>query len=341
MSVRSPLRWSGSYPMLSLWFPELSTAEQKQAGEKGVSLKFLVDTAASVNTINAKVAADLGLVRVGEISAGIGAGGNISGGDTFMLGDCELDDLPAAGRVQFMSGLTASALPIATPAAGIIGAAFLSSFPGGVEFYWGSPPSRSDASITFFGETQSLESAVPTGLCSVPVQMLPETGLPRTILTINGVDIPALLDTGSPITVLNRAAAAVAGIRTSDSDVERDADTESDGSSNNPFANFFAGVEAMFGAARETAALGQRVASGEVVLIGGANGMVQLERSKTAVSFAIGEAKIGESTVLVGDMPGLAALDGLGADAGPAAILGIDVLRQRQRLVCRSGDILL
>ena len=41
----------------------------------------------------------------------------------------------------------------------------------------------------------------------------------------------------------------------------------------------------------------------------------------------------------VGAIPGLAALDGLGADAGPAAVLGSDVLRQRECLVLRGGKV--
>ena len=42
------------------------------------------------------------------------------------------------------------------------------------------------------------------------VRTLPESALPSVMLQINGVLIPALLDTGSPITVLNAAAAKAA-----------------------------------------------------------------------------------------------------------------------------------
>ena len=45
------------------------------------------------------------------------------------------------------------------------------------------------------------------------------------------------------------------------------------------------------------------------------------------------EASFGdECRPYVGELPGLAALDGLGAAAGPAAVLGTDVLRTRPRL---------
>ncbi|CAK0822231.1 unnamed protein product [Prorocentrum cordatum] len=346
MPLRSPLRWIGSYPTLRLWFPDLSTAEQKQSGDKGVSLTFVLDTGASVNTIRSQVAADLGLARVGTAPAGVGAGGNFSGGDTFLLGDCELADLPAANRAKFMTGLTASALPVATPAAaGILGYPFLTSFPGGVDFRWGGTGRRvisgssdesSEASITFLGGEGGME-AVSAGLCTVPMRQLPDTRLPCATLTVNGVGIPALLDTGSPITVLNAAAAAAAGLDVSGGGSDRDSGGSSD--SDNPFANLFAGVGAALDAAREAATFGQRVASGDLVLIAGADGMIQLSRSKVAVSFSLGEAEIDNSTVLVGEVPGLAALDGLGAAAGPAALLGVDVLRQRPRLVIRANEM--
>ena len=138
MAVRSPLRWVGPYPALALRFPELATSAQQARGEKGVSLDFVLDTAANTNTINAAVAAELRLQQVGDVAGGTGAAGAIRGGATFMLGACELDDLSKDERFEFVSGLTASALPIASPAAaGLLGIAFLDSFPGGVEFCWG------------------------------------------------------------------------------------------------------------------------------------------------------------------------------------------------------------
>ena len=76
----------------------------------------------------------LELAQVGRVSGGVGAGGSIGGGATYMLGTAELGDVPKAERVAFISGLTATALPIAAPAAaGLLGCSFLNSFPGGVE----------------------------------------------------------------------------------------------------------------------------------------------------------------------------------------------------------------
>jgi len=55
IGLRSPLRWIGPYPALALCFPELSTMAQVARGEKGVTLDFVLDTAANTNTINAQV----------------------------------------------------------------------------------------------------------------------------------------------------------------------------------------------------------------------------------------------------------------------------------------------
>ena len=129
MAIESLLRFLGPYPALALSFPDLSTAAQLAKGTKGVSLDFVVDTAANTNTINQMVAEQLLLPKVGSAPGGVGAGGTIAGGTTYLLGNCELGDSPVEDRFVFMGGLTASALPLASPvAAGILGAPFLFSF---------------------------------------------------------------------------------------------------------------------------------------------------------------------------------------------------------------------
>ena len=45
---------------------------------------------------------------------------------------------------------------------------------------------------------------------------------------------------------------------------------------------------------------------------------------------------VGQSHCYVGDLPGLAALGGLGDSAPPAAVLGMDFLRLRPRVVFRA-----
>ena len=61
MAIRAPMRMLGPYPVLSLRFPGIATPaqfkeQQKLTGESGVALDFVVDTAANVNTVNAKLA---------------------------------------------------------------------------------------------------------------------------------------------------------------------------------------------------------------------------------------------------------------------------------------------
>ena len=335
LSITSPLRQLGPYPAICLAFPNLATAEQQERGDRGVSLDFVVDTAANVNTINSKVANDLGLPVVGSQEGGVSAGGTLAGGATYMLGDVELGDLSPADRDKFMSGMTASALPVASPSgAGLLGVPFLFAFPGGVEFRWGAAPVLAGApvkteedpqatttegpSLTFYGDSRSSEGRTD-GMAEVPAEQLPESGLVRVIMTLNGVDIPALLDTGSPITVLNAAAAEVAGVATPPPPQE---------AGMNPLAAAKAALESA-----------QAMARGDLVMIGGANGPVGLRKIPEKVPIALGPAQIGAGRPYVGELPGLAALDGLGADAGPAAVLGMDVLRQRERLVLREGRV--
>ena len=74
---------------------------------------------------------------------------------------------------------------------------------------------------------------------------------------------------------------------------------------------------------------------GDVLTVGGADGAVRLFRCQSDVSFRLGDAaSFGDDCrPYVGDLPGLAALGGLGAAAGPAVVLGTDVLRRRPRLI--------
>ena len=349
----APLRWAGPYPALALRFPELATAAQKERGERGVTLDFVVDTAASVNTISAPVASELALRRVGAAPDGVGAGGALAGGDIFALGECELGDKPAAERFTFMTGLTAAALQVASPAnAGILGVAFLNCFPGGVEFRWGDPSAAGAASanvlavdgapndaaadgsalpewapqLTFYGEDAPAEATA--GLRAFAVRALPDSRLPVVELLVNGVAVPALLDTGSPITVLNAAAAAAAGVVAPPAPAPAGAA----GGGGNVLSRMRSNFEAAQAAAR-----------GDVLMIGGADGPVSLMRATEPAAFSLGDgAAFGDgSRCYVGDLPGLAALDGLGADAGPAAVLGTDVLRRRPRMVYRASEVLL
>jgi len=152
-------------------------------------------------------------------------------------------------------------------------------------------------------------------LCSVAVRTLAESGLPSVMLSVNGVLIPTLLDTGSPITVLNAAAAKAARVG--------EAPPAPEDVSSNPFTMLGQAIKA-----------GLAATKAETLVVAGATGPVQLVRVEQGVTLSLGDADFGSGQCrpYVGELPGLAALNGLGAAAGPAAILGTDVLRTRQRL---------
>ena len=322
--VRAPLRYVGPYPCLALKFPQLATQSQRERNVTGVTLDFILDTAANTNTINGEVAQLLDLEVVGEAPSGVAALGAIDGGKTFSLGDCQLDGIPKDDQFTFMTQLTASALPVANPAtAGLLSLSFLQCFEGGVEFTWGTFQDGTEAklpSITFYGLGHESEDKVKS-MVRVPVEPVPLTLLPSVTVRINGVDVPALLDTGSPVTVLNAQAAKIAGIETVDVDTQE---------SRNPFANVAKNFK-----------LAQAASKGEVLMVAGVDGrMVNLLRSESPVEIGlVGDtdiAEFGKGNVYVGDLPGLQALNGLGVDSPPAVVLGMDVLRCRPSMLFRA-----
>lgn len=361
--VRAPLRFLGPYPTIPLRFPNLATASQRDRNITGVSLDFVLDTAANTNTINAQVAQELSLEKVGQAPGGFGAAGGIMGGDTFMLGDCELDinlgmakenravDEENEGSEEvdkekfvFMQELTASALPVASPAAaGLLSLAFFYCFEGGVEFIWGDS-ANPVPSVTFYGSDKHLNL---DGMTCVPFDSIEGTMLPSVTLCVNGVEIPALFDTGSPITVLNARAAEKAGIATAipmeDLDPEKQSKKDGKGGSWNPFSKLAANVQS-------ASQIAQATTRGEILTIAGTNGKpVYLVKSESPLELQVASkaeqsassqtkyTKLGENNVFVGDLPGLAALGGLGGDAAPpAAVLGMDFLRCRPKIVFRA-----
>mmetsp|Transcript_14264 Transcript_14264/g.13774 ORF Transcript_14264/g.13774 Transcript_14264/m.13774 type:complete len:444 (-) Transcript_14264:68-1399(-) len=353
MSVSSHMKFIGPYACLSLRFPNLATQSQKDRNVTGISLDFVLDTAANTNTLNAQVAQELGLEVVGKALPGIGAAGGIGGGDTFSLGDCHLDEWISSEddkeeeNPAFMTGLTASALPVASPAAaGLLGCYFFHAFEGGVEFDWGSSSVMNAASdsngdsksvisssITFHGEELNQEQREERGYMTgqpIPITILKDTNLPSIMLTINGVQIPALLDTGSPITVLNSAAAKIAGVEA----------TLEEKKKNDGFKNPFAKLVNNF----QTA---QAMAQREMVSLAGTDGRrIDLIRSKSEQSIYLSSTtSFHPQKIYVGDIPGLEALDGLrkddhtNGDVKPAAILGMDILRSKRKMLYRQNEL--
>lgn len=327
MKLTSPLKFIGPYPSLSLHFPNLASSSQREREVSGISLDFVLDTAANTNTINAQVAAELDLDKDGTALPGYNAAGAMDGGTTYKLGDCSLD-LPE--KEVFMTQLTASALPVASPAAaGLFGVAFLNCFQGGVKFDW-----ENDASVTFYGDKNEMGEDM-IGMHRVPIEVIKDILLPSVTLKINGKEVKALLDTGSPITVVNSAAAKLAALDTIElATVE---DNETKGGFGNPFKKFIDNVKVANSVA-------SAAASGDLLMIAGSQGQaVQLIKTKTAAQISIqgdNEIDFPDSKVYVGDLPGLAALDGLNGDASPpAAVLGMDIIKTKPSMLYRANEV--
>ncbi|KAL3941844.1 MAG: hypothetical protein SGBAC_003864 [Bacillariaceae sp.] len=338
LSLRVPIKFVGPYPTIGLRFPDLSTKNQKAQNKTGISLDFVLDTAANTNTINAQVASELELEVVGEALPGLSSAGAMKGGATYMLGDSQLDGIELNEELGengiFMQNLTASALPIASPAsAGLLSLPFFYCFEGGVEFSWGSSalkdglPDPTGTSITFYGDEETAKKEALSGMTRVEIDPIPVTQLPSVMLNINGMKVPALLDTGSPITVLNSQAAKAAGIETIQLPAEE--------KSNNPFSGFanrFKNAQAMAKAAQ----------NGEILTIAGSDGKpTNLLKSTSTVDVSVSgdeDVSFGSGHIYVGDIPGLAALNGIGVDSPPAAVLGMDVLRMRPKMFLRARN---
>jgi Aspartyl protease len=323
-SVRAPLKWLGPYPSLSLRFPDLATSSQRERNVTGISLDFVLDTAANTNTINSQVSTELGLQVVGEALPGVGAGGVMQGGSTYLLGNCQLEGLSnEAERFTFMTDLTASALPVASPAsAGLLSLAFLQCFQGGVEFQWGRVEDGKITeipSVTFHGSDYGIDES----LQRATITRVPITQLPSVTVKVNGIEMPALLDTGSPVTVLNAQAAKAAGVIA--------VDVPSLDDQQNPFAKLVNSFK-----------VSQASSRGEVLQLVNSNGqIVNLVKSLEQLNVGVvddedKEIDFGSSHVYVGDLPGLAALNGIGVDSPPAVVLGMDVLRKRSKMLLRT-----
>jgi hypothetical protein len=441
-SVRTPLKFIGSYPCLGLKFPNLSTDSQREKNiTTGIALDFVLDTASNINTIQGPVAQQLQLEKLNDKRAlpGVSSSGPMAGGDTFLLGDSQLEKVllfsPSSSSskdttatatdtdtvdhnkdddhdekkiivqekkeplpFEFMQKLTASVLPgMANPgSAGLLGLAFFYCFEGGVEFRWGGGDSQpqqqqlqqqqqkegeeepklvdgmvvqpqgsssesSQSSITFHGDENEKEfQRTLSALTRVKIKPIPLTQLPTVRIKINNVEMVALLDTGSPVTVLNEHAAKAAGIKTTKKGDDNDDGNNKDKKkiSWNPFAS----VVDKFKEAQATA---EAASKGDVLMIGGIDGQpTNLYRSiNDGISISLiadendDDVPFGDggdqdssssstnnndsnskNTVYVGNIPGLAALNGIGVDSPPAVVLGLDILRKRPSMLLRARN---
>ena len=297
--VVAPLKYLGPYPCLTLRFPE----------EQAPAVDFMLDTGANINSIDSQCfqdyfaeTADLMFdSHTNHIVGSAGVGGKFAAGDLYDLGDAVLDGLPPPD-LPICHNFTAAVLPHASAVGkGILGQLFLMQYPGGVEFDWygtdGDPPTI----ILHF--TQSLSAETLQNTKAVPFQRL-TTQVMAFNLTLNEkITIPALLDTGAPMTVLSPEVATAAGISYySEQDDDSSRDQQHPPSLDN-----------------------------KVLTVGGIDGKhMSLYRSKAPVSMTSGnnEVNFGSGHVFVGELPGLQLLNAYGETTIPKAIFGLDALRQ-------------
>ncbi|KAL3910613.1 MAG: hypothetical protein SGILL_007624 [Bacillariaceae sp.] len=101
---------------------------------------------------------------------------------------------------------------------------------------------------------------------------------------------------------------------------------------------FFGGIANKF---KEAQAKAQAAARGDVLMIAGMEGQpIDLIKSDAAVDVRLGdnEVEFGSRNVYVGNIPGLAALNALGDDSPPGAVLGMDILRSKPKMLLIARD---
>ena len=343
------------YAAITVGLPDRATKSQQERGVKGVELDFCIDTACTTNFILPQVAYGLDMQIVGTSPAGTGATGAIGGGQEMLLGTAKLgkDGGEDGTGVVALTGLSAAVVPVPTPGtAGIMGRSFLNCF-GAVAFDWST---RQGASVSFYQEYDweeeeeegEGEGGGGDGLRTVSLNELP-CGLLSVDVTLNGVRMPALLDTGAPQTIINRAAAAAAGIDVNGTGAggktnDDDDDGESDGNKNN---NPFAGLFDAFNKGKE------RALQDKGVMVMGAGGKPErLDRvDGAAADLAVvtasggggggaGEVTLRCASVLVGELQAFQAGLGLippsedgATDGAPGVVLGLDALMSRPKVV--------
>jgi hypothetical protein len=224
--VVAPLSYKGPYACLSLDFPELSSSPSTSTTTKPTTLDFVLDTGANLNTINAAIVDTYQLNVEYKFPANTPLVGtttsSMNAGSLYRLGDCKLHGLPPdQSQFLFLKDLTAISLPYATPVGeGILGIPFMQSFPAGIEFDWygtdGDPPT-----IIFHYGPEPLPH-VTKDMVRIPLDTIAGAGSIMMVnVTINYGSmkkiIPALVDTGAPITILDPDVASEIGIEVTSS----------------------------------------------------------------------------------------------------------------------------
>ena len=314
--VAAPLLRMGPYPLMELGFPDFGKQEGESRNDTMVLLKFILDTGASVNSISPNLVQKYKLKKVfsaRDVLGSAGIGGAMAPGDVYLLGDCHLHGLPAEqDKITFLHNLTAASFPSPPGLDGILGQTFFRSFLG-VGFDWhGSEDGAEPPTIQFLFTEEILEF-VQQNMTRVPLQRrthledMKSGGLLWMNVTVNGVELPALLDTGSPATILNEKAAKLVGI----TKVE---DTKS-----------------------------KTQEGKDVVTVAGIDGRpIHLYRSQSEVSIsaqgvhADDIVEFGKGHVFVGELPALK-LMGQGPET-PAAIIGCNCLSTLQGMLLKLSN---
>ena len=125
-------------------------------------------------------------------------------------------------------------------------------------------------------------------------------GIPQITININGHYIRAVIDTGSPITIMSIEAAEIIGI--DDQSLSRDE---------------------------------QKETSIEIKGIGDAS----VNLLQTTCDFSIGTIKLENLLVCVGDLPGIAMASELSSVPCPQVLLGLDVLRSSYRMILSLNEV--
>ena len=329
VGVVAPLVYKGPYPCLGLRFPHLH-AKDALVADKGVELDFLVDTGANVNSITAALVETYRLpklaVDVPKPLATAGMGGALDPGDYYVLGDCGLAGLPSGQRdAIFMTNTTAAVLPRGPmDTDGLLGSSFVASF-AGVEFDWygtdGDPPT-----FCFYFGTQLPQGpgSVTQDMVQVPLQSFFQ--LSTVEITVNGVVLKAMIDTGSPITVMSEEAAQRVGISTVSGGVIRGPTGE-----------------------KPHKELHHQKVGDPILHMGGVDGRpISVLRSSADVHIDVGGASLGDGPVYAGNIPALSFFQSIptelmkmsdnNPDDAPVAILGLDWLKRAYRIIMSTRN---
>jgi len=214
-----------------------------------------------------------------------------------VLGDCRLSGMPEdQEKVIFMKNLTAASLElgIGSIGDGLLGTSFFECFPAGVEFDWygtdGDPPT-----LIFYYGSNLPENAKKNAIC-VPLENDSFFSVPTVTVNINGFKLKAIIDTGSPISIVTPEAAKEARL-------ERMADSNESTSA--------------------------------VKIMGIDHGVLDLARANNS-TVSIGDLSLGTvKTLFIGELPGLALASRFDGSKGPHALVGLDILRRTYRVILR------